>query len=220
MISRKTKAAFYLFASPFMRINSFLYRAFRKPKNAFIRVHLGPGQKNYISSWINVDANIFTGKCDIWSDLRYKLPFPDLSIDAIYSHHVVEHLPNLKAHFSDVYRCLKPGGVYRVGGPNGDTAIQKFIDKDTKWFSDFPDNRNSIGGRFENFIFCRQEHLTILTFSYLEEIMTSVGFTNIRQVLPTRETNYPDFYTECLHFEFESDFEYPHTLLVEAEKSR
>ena len=166
MLTRQAKAAFYLFAGPLMKINGFLYRNFRAKKSG-LRVHLGPGQKNYIDKWLNVDANKFTGKCDVWADLRNKLPFHSNSVSAFYSHHMVEHLPNIKFHFEEVYRCLEPGGIYRVGGPNGDVAINKFIENDHSWFGDFPDSRSSIGGRFENFIFCRQEHLTILTEFYL-----------------------------------------------------
>jgi hypothetical protein len=117
-----------------------------------------------------------------------------------------------------VFRCLKPGGMYRVGGPSGDNAVRKFIENDTQWFSDFPDKRASIGGRFENFIFCRREHVTILTFSFLEELLTQVGFVDVRACLPTRETSAPELFGDCLQKEYESDFETPHTLVVEATK--
>ena len=119
MLNRKVKSAFYIAASPLMRINGLIYRYFRAPKKGELRVHLGPGQNKYIDGWINVDANMFTGKCDVWGDLRNPLPFRSETVDAMYSHHVVEHLPNIQRHFLEVYRCLKPGGVYRVGGPNG-----------------------------------------------------------------------------------------------------
>ena len=215
MLSRNAKALFYASTGPFMKLNGYLYRKFRAPKNN-ICVHLGPGQKNYIDGWINVDANMFTGKCDVWADLRNKLPFHDNSAKAIYSHHMVEHLPNLHFHFQEVYRCLKPGGVYRVGGPNGDEAIKKFIENDFDWFGDFPDSRTSIGGRFENFIFCRQEHLTILTESYLKEIMENVGFKNIRKCMPVTESNIQ--FKECMDYEYEKTPDSPHTLLLEGEK--
>ncbi|HKK15875.1 MAG TPA: methyltransferase domain-containing protein [Gammaproteobacteria bacterium] len=161
---------------------------------------------------------MFTGKCDLWFDLRNKLPFRNSTITAIYSHHVIEHLPDPGAHFRDVFRCLKSGGVYRVGGPNGDAAIRKFIDNDTSWFSNFPDERNSIGGKLDNFIFCRQEHLSLLTLSYLHEIMSKAGFTDIRQCLPVKETGYPDIFNPCIALESETDFDHPHTLMIEARK--
>lgn len=220
MLSRKAKATFYAVAGPLMKINGIIYRYFRAPNKGELKVHLGPGKNNYIEGWINVDANMFTGKCDVWADLRNPLPFQSETFDAMYSHHVIEHLPNIHYHFRDVYRCLRPGGVYRVGGPNGDSAIAKFTEKDIQWFSDYPDKRASIGGRFENFIFCRQEHLTILTYSFLEEIMKNVGFTDLRLCKPVKETHYPELFQECLLKEHESDFDVPHTLIIEGIKPR
>jgi len=218
MISRKAKATFFATASPLMKINGIFYRYLRAPKRGELKVHLGPGQTNYIDGWVNVDANMFTGKCDVWADLRNPLPFHSETVDAMYSHHVVEHLPNIHFHFREVYRCLRPGGVYRVGGPNGDSAIAKFTENDAGWFSDFPDPRASIGGKLENFIFCRQEHLTILTYSFLEEMMTGAGFADLRLCAPVRETHYPDLFQECLLKEDESDFDTPHTLIIEGVK--
>jgi len=202
-----------------MRVNAFFYKSFRSPKSEQqVRVHLGPGQKTYMPGWINIDANMFTAKCDVWADLRYPLPFHDSTIDAMYSHHMIEHLPDLTAHFRDVYRCLKPGATYRVGGPDGDSAIKKFVEGDKAWFGDWPDKRNSIGGRFENFIFCRREHLTILTHSFLEELLFDAGFTNLRKCIPTKQTYRPEMFLDCLAMEHESDFESPHTLIIEADK--
>jgi predicted SAM-dependent methyltransferase len=218
MISRKAKAAFYVMAGPIMSCNAFLFRYLRAPKSGLVRVHLGPGQKKYIPGWINIDANMFTAKCDVWADLRNPLPFDSGTVDAMYSHHMVEHLPDITLHLRDVFRCLKPGGMYRIGGPNGDNAIRKFAAGDKGWFGDFPDKRKSIGGRLENFVFCRGEHLTILTSSFLEELMSEVGFVNMRACLPVRETNRHELFDDCLSREDESDFESPHTLIIEAEK--
>lgn len=201
-----------------MRVNGILYKHLRAPRSGEVRVHLGPGQKNYIDGWINVDANIFTGKADVWADLRNPLPFHDDSVDAMYSHHVIEHLPDMAGHLAEVLRCLKPGGIYRVGGPNGDSAIKKFVEGDKGWFGGFPDDRRSIGGRLENFIFCRQEHLTILTASFLSELLTDAGFTSIAEHLPIRSSEEPELFARALATEEESDWETPHTLILEARK--
>lgn len=220
MLSQTLKSTYYTFCRPLMRMNSFFYKSFFSPKrnhsNTFVQ--LGPGKTNYLNGWINVDSNIITGKLDVWCDLKYGIPFRNSSVDAFYSHHVIEHLPNLKHHLNEVYRCLKPNGMYRLGGPNGDNAIKKFIDKEYSWFSDFPENRKSIGGRFENFIFCQGEHLTILTFSMLEEMLSEVGFKEIKLMLPVKESSRLDIFENCLKMEWEGDFESPHTIVVEAIK--
>lgn len=218
MLSRRAKASFYAVAGPLMWANALRHRYLPKRLRGPLRVHLGPGQEHYIDGWTNVDANMFTARCDVWADMRNTLPFRDNSVDALYSHHVVEHLPDLKAHFRDALRCLRPGGTYRVAGPNGDSAIRKFVDRDAAWFGDFPNSRTSIGGRFENFIFCAREHVTILTQSFLEEVMTEVGFTELRLRMPVRDTGHPEVFGPCLAHEYESDFDVPHTLVVEARK--
>jgi predicted SAM-dependent methyltransferase len=221
MLSHRAKLAFFFLADPLMRLNRYLYYFFRAPRIGTVRIHLGPGQGNYLANWINLDANMFTGQCDVWVNLNNALPFHESTVDAAYSHHVVEHLSNLAYHFADVFRSLKPGGVYRVGGPNGDSAIRKFVENDSSWFGDFPTSRNSIGGRFENFIFCKHEHMTVLTFSFLQELMTDAGFVNIKRCLPKSETFYPHvFDAYVLEKEWESDFDCPHTLVVEAEKPK
>ncbi|GAB4501658.1 MAG: hypothetical protein Fur0035_12010 [Anaerolineales bacterium] len=217
MINQNLRTLYYWLTGFFMRLSGWFYRAFRAPRSGLLKVQLGPGKRNYLPGWVNLDANFLTAKIDVWADLRNPLPFHDNSIDALYSHHVIEHLRNMPAHLREAFRCLKPGGIYRLGGPNGDAAMRKYLEGDLAWFGDFPDKRRSIGGRMENFIFCRQEHLTILTFSYLEELLSDAGFTNIRLCLPTRETGSPLF-QDCLALEHENDFACPHTLIVEAEK--
>src|SRR5439155_1368995 len=73
MIRRGLKSTYYTCAGGLMRANGFLYRRFRAPDGGnghVVKVHLGPGQKNYIPGWINVDANVLTAKIDVWADLR------------------------------------------------------------------------------------------------------------------------------------------------------
>lgn len=201
-----------------MVLNGSLYRLLRAPRNGACKVHLGPGRKRYLHGWINVDANMFSAKCDVWTDFTYRLPFHANSIEAMYSHHVIEHLPNLDRHFVEVYRCLKPGGTYRVGGPNGDNAVKKFIEGDSRWFKDWPEKRQSIGGRLNNFLLCRNEHLAILTDSYLRELMEAAGFREIVTCKPSIETSRPEIFAPCLELEFETDLESPHTILLEGIK--
>lgn len=219
MLPRTVKAGFYFVAGPLMKANGALHRSLRTPRAGVIRAHLGPGQKNYLPQWVNVDANMFTARCDVWADLRNKLPFRDGSVDAFYSHHVVEHLPNMERHFADMFRCLKPGGVIRIGGPNGDVAVRKFLEGDHSWFGDFPDKRSSIGGRLDNFLLCRGEHVALLTLSYLQEIATRVGFRDIEPRQVCTETAYPDrFDPAVLALEEEQTPEAAHTLIIEARK--
>jgi hypothetical protein len=201
-----------------MRVNGALYRIVRQPKEP-VSVHLGCGQQNYIPGWVNVDANIFTARPDVWANLLDPLPFRENSVKAFYSHHVVEHLPDrfLARHFRDMYHCLIPGGGIRVGGPDTGNACRKFLEGDLDWFSGtFPIPRKSIGGRFTNFVFCDGEHLTALSESFLRELAAGAGFVDIRCCIPGRESCLVG--QEVLSTEHESDFEVPHTVMIEARK--
>jgi predicted SAM-dependent methyltransferase len=224
MISRNIKLFYYKFLNIPMRINGIFFKIFRSPRTnniGVIKVQLGPGQKSYIDGWINLDANFITAKCDVWANLEHPLPFKDSSIDVFYSHHVIEHLEdkNLVRHFRDMYRALKPGGMIRVGGPNGDMAIRKFIEGDIGWFGNFPDKHESIGGKLKNFIFCRNEHLTILTQSYLQEITKISGFERITfETAGVTTTNEKLISKELLNMESWSSPIEPRTIIVECYK--
>ena len=202
-----------------MLVNSIFYKIFRSPKSGVVKVHLGPGKKNYLNGWINVDSNIITAKSDVWADLKYALPFKDKTVDVFYSHHVIEHLPNIQRNFHEMYRCLKKNSFIRVGGNDGDNAIKKFLENDLKWFDDFPEKRQSIGGKFDNYLLCKNEHLAILTKSYLTELALNAGFKNIKFCIPSKQTFHPELIDQQIfEKEHESDIENPHTIIMEAEK--
>jgi predicted SAM-dependent methyltransferase len=221
MLSRQLKAFYFAAMRLPMMVSGLLYKTFRAPTHGVVRVQLGPGQKNYLPGWINVDANIVTARCDVWANLEDPLPFRDETVDVFYSHHVVEHLPDrlLVCHFKELYRCLRPGGMFRVGGPHGHSAIKKYVEEDPSWFGDFPDRHESIGGKLVNFVFCRNEHLTLLTPSYLQEITQEVGFERLAVCEPTKTTTNPALIDQCvLDTEWESTPDVPHTLIIEGYK--
>ena len=96
--------------------------------------------------------------------------------------------------------------------------MRAYLDNALSWFGDFPDKRTSIGGRLDNFIFCRREHLAVLTPSYLEELLENAGLTPLGQCLPARDSFHPSLFQDCLALEEESDPARPHTLIIEALK--
>jgi ubiquinone/menaquinone biosynthesis C-methylase UbiE len=48
----------------------------------------------------------------------YKLPFPDRSFDAVYSHALFEHLGDPLAAAKELRRVLKPGGIVGIATPD------------------------------------------------------------------------------------------------------
>jgi SAM-dependent methyltransferase len=57
------------------------------------------------------------------SDLSAPLPLADRSIDAAFSHDVLEQLPDPDALLREVHRVLRPGGRFVLGHADFDTAV-------------------------------------------------------------------------------------------------
>jgi SAM-dependent methyltransferase len=68
--------------------------------------HLALAARNFAVNGFEVDLR----KADATA-----LPFPDLSLDCVYSFGVIHHIPEADAVINDVYRVLKPGGQLLLG---------------------------------------------------------------------------------------------------------
>lgn len=80
-------------------------------------VDLGCGQRELPPNFVGVDYRA-EGDRIIQTDLfAAPWPFDDESVDAFTSSHFLEHVPSWDLHFTEIYRCLKPGGYYRFVGP-------------------------------------------------------------------------------------------------------
>jgi predicted SAM-dependent methyltransferase len=163
-------------------------------------LNIGCGAK-YIDGMINIDGNIFCKK-DIWLDVTLGLPFPANSIQGIYASHVVEHLgvDRVRRLFSEFYRVLNHSGVVRVVVPSLEYAIGAYQENRTAQLPEWPDSYNSPGGRFNNFMLCRNQHLTMFDFSFLEELLRAAGFSKVFLESPNRSQ-----YFGMDHMRFESD---------------
>jgi len=93
------------------------------------KLHIGCGPM-ILEDWINSDFVPRTREV-IFLDITERLPFPDASLDFIYSEHLIEHV-SLAAgigHFKDCLRVLKPGGVIRVATPDLKFLLDYFSGK-------------------------------------------------------------------------------------------
>jgi SAM-dependent methyltransferase len=87
------------------------------------KLHLGCGP-NYLSGYINIDSSPYVKK-DIALDLtKTPYPFEDNSIDYILCWNVMEHLEMNPIKFmEEMWRILKPGGIFRFRVPAAGTYI-------------------------------------------------------------------------------------------------
>jgi predicted SAM-dependent methyltransferase len=69
--------------------------------------------------WINLDGEATVAGVQRY-DCRERLPFADATVDAVYSSHLIEHLPPAvcRSFIHDAFRVLKPGGAIRLATPD------------------------------------------------------------------------------------------------------
>ncbi len=156
-------------------------------------LHLGSG-KEYIDlpGYVNIDIHPFYRK-DIWLDVRLGLPFPGRSVDAIYCSHLLEHFgaPQALKLLRECRRTLRPQGGIRLVTPHLGKAIAAYVAEDRDYFSDFPDKRRSVGGRFANHMLCRDQHRLLFDFSFMEECLSEAGFTESVECAPRESRLFP-----------------------------
>jgi predicted SAM-dependent methyltransferase len=189
-----TLAKISIFSLYFMRI-------FRSKSYRDQFINLGSGDKT-IPGMLNVDGNIFRFP-NIWLDVTLGLPFKSNSIKGIYTSHLLEHLrfKKLRRVLSECNRVLVPSGAVRIVVPSLEYAIRCYIEGAIGKLTDWPEKFNSIGGRFNNFLLCANQHFVIFDFSLLEELLNEAGFRNVIRVDPF-ESSY--FSKNFLLFEKES----------------
>ncbi len=187
-------------------------------KESRLVLHLGSGHHNLkLPGFLNIDGNWFR-KPDVWLDVTRGLPFPDNSVSAIFSNHFFEHLreEELSTLFKESLRILRPGGVMRIVTPDLRKSIDAYLKRDPSFFSDFPEKRKSIGGRFNNHLLCQDQHRLMFDFDFLEEILKAAGFTTCKEVTPRKSSLFSKDELKAMSSEPEKNFS---SLFVEAEKS-
>lgn len=82
------------------------------------------------------------------------LPFPDASFDAVFYHHVIEHVSDAPRSLGELNRVLRPGGWLYVGTPNRHRAVgylgsyDASVRQKIRW--NLHDYRARLQGRFRN----------------------------------------------------------------------
>lgn len=78
---------------------------------------VGCGNNKYPGA-VGIDVNPRT-QADVIHDLGVvPYPFDDNEFDEVFSHHVVEHVPDVMAFISELHRITRPGGRIRLITPH------------------------------------------------------------------------------------------------------
>ena len=150
-----------------------------------IRLDIGAGKTLRQDGWLTLDNN---GVCDLWWDLADGIPFPDNSVDEIYSSHVFEHIPpdSLVVLLRDCLRALAPGGSISVCVPNARLFLDAYSQK--RFFVDQSNERVWKRGWFEtgslidqiNYIaYMGGEHRLMFDDANLTAFLRLAGFNDV-----------------------------------------
>ena len=177
MLHQKFKNIYYSFLYPISLISlPFLKIHYKIFKSNITKIHVGCGE-NYLKGFINIDG-IILFKNDYLIDIRVGLPFPDNSMDFIYSCHMLEHVYIDEAIniLKEWYRVLKPSGYVRLTLPDFQYVL-KINAKEIQTY--FPRSFSSSSGQAINFLFCDGQHKYAYSIELIEELALSIGFSKV-----------------------------------------
>jgi len=97
-----------------------------------IQLNIGSGN-DFRKNFINIDIRDVNGNM-VW-DVRDGLPFPDGSVENIFSSHFFEHLDEdeIAEFIPELFRVLKKGGIIDVWVPHASTPGAVYPGHKTFW---------------------------------------------------------------------------------------
>lgn len=126
-----------------------------------------------------------------YGDIVKGLPLPENSCKAIYCSHVIEHLAmnEIGKALCNIYRLLKPDGIFRMVLPDLEYFIRAYIDFPSPLAADKFMRESGLGlevrsrsiGTFFHQWFGHSQHLWMWDFNSLGNELYNHGFKNIRR---------------------------------------
>lgn len=122
------------------------------------------------AGWINLDSDpAFGATCSSLCQLD------DESFDIVVAHCAlqVNAHDDLAGVLADIYRVLKPGGIFRASLPDIARGFEAYLDGDIDWF---PNSEADIDDRFSNWLTWYSTTRTLLTPDALKARLAETGF--------------------------------------------
>ncbi len=148
-----------------------------------INLDIGGADKGR-NGWTTLDI---TDGCDLYWDLRKGIPFPDASVDAIYSSHLFEHLTYQQGQsvLTESMRVLKPGGTFSICVPNARIYIEGYLgvrnipDEFYGWRPAF--NETTAIDAVNYVAYMNGEHKYLFDIENLLHLLNSAGLTDVKE---------------------------------------
>lgn len=146
-------------------------------RGEILRLHLGCGATR-LSGWTNVDF-VGTGADWFW-DLKFPLPFPVGSTEAIFHEHLLEHLPLEQAVrlTQDCWTLLKRGGVLRIGVPDFRKYSESYMG-DGQFIEALRPGRPTRLLALAEVVY-RYDHRSVWDGETLSKLLGELGFRDVR----------------------------------------
>lgn len=143
-----------------------------------IRLHVGGLEVR--EGWKILNAQALPG-VDFVGDCNDLSRFADNSITEVYASHVYEHLSyqkELEKALREVYRVLKPGGLFRLGVPDLEVLCKLMLDPKLPLEGKFHVMRMIMGGQVDEYDY----HKVGFTYEMMKHWLEGVGFKHVRRV--------------------------------------
>ncbi|MCG8510178.1 MAG: methyltransferase domain-containing protein [Rhodospirillales bacterium] len=117
--------------------------------------NIGAGAGWWHPCWTALDINSVEENCPQW-DLMDRAPLPvgDGKAALMYSSHTIEHVDDdtVQAFFEEVFRCLEPGGGFRIVCPDVDIYYRAYREGAIEAFGPLIGTRETEGSIGQHFL--------------------------------------------------------------------
>lgn len=167
---------------PFYRAHFWRLRRRKLLKQSPLRIHLGCGSI-HLDGYVNIDVQDWAGVCDLVASASNLHMFQDESVDHIFNHALLEHIPpwDTMTTLNEWNRVLKPEGTIQIEVPDLERVFDDWLVKGTL---DEEEAINNIYGGFKspNKRYSNQDHLTGFTYDRLTRMMAECGLTDFERM--------------------------------------
>lgn len=174
-------------------------------RKKIVNLEIGSGPKKGKNNWITLD--ICDG-CDIKYDLLIGIPFPDNSVDMIYSSHLLEHFyyKDLVILLRECHRILKINGRFSLCVPDASIYIMKYLNPDRVILKDLWEPAFTFNSPIDyiNYIaYMGTNHRYMFDKNNIDVILKNTGFKEgsyrkFKPELDIKERNWESIYYDAI----------------------